>query len=86
VRTYIATRSFASLALLLQSSTGCDAAGDTFQCRLASFLHFLYGAAAILGILFGVVLVVAIRYYRNTRKADDETAETARKTNNERGR
>jgi hypothetical protein len=48
----------------------CRTAPDSLGCRLNGVLDFLYAAAAMLGVVLVVVIVVTIRIYRRNR--DDE--------------
>jgi hypothetical protein len=48
----------------------CDAAGDSFKCRLTGILNFLYAAAAVLGLVLLLVVFLAIRTYQKNRSAE----------------
>jgi hypothetical protein len=47
----------------------CDAAGDSFKCRLTGILNFLYAAAGVLGLVLIVVVSLAVRTYQKNRSA-----------------
>jgi len=65
-------RPLATLALLLQDAPACDASSDSFKCHLASILHLLTIAAAVLGVVLLIVLIAVVRYYQTNRKADED--------------
>ena len=46
------------------------------DCGLHSVLHWLWFAVAAMAVLFVVVLVMVIRYFRNARRADPNKKDT----------
>ena len=59
-------------ASTLTISTDCSASGDTFKCHLHQFLHLLYAAATFLGIALAVVIVLAYKSLRKSRKDPED--------------
>jgi hypothetical protein len=63
-----ASNSTGAHASALSLSTDCSASGDTLKCHLLQFLNLLYAAAAFLGVVLVIVLVVAFNSYRKSKK------------------
>jgi hypothetical protein len=60
-------------ASVLAATPDCSASGDSFECSLLGFLHFLYATAGLLAIVLIVVVSVAIHIYRkNKDSAEDD--------------
>jgi len=59
MRTFLTTR---ALAVIEAPCTSLD-------CKLGTWLHVLYALAAILGLVFIIVSVLAYRLYRENKKA-----------------
>jgi hypothetical protein len=52
-------------------TSDCSVTPDTFGCHLLSLLKFLYAAAAVLGLVLVVVIVIAVNSYRKNSRNDE---------------
>lgn len=45
----------------------CSVSGESLNCHLQSFLHFLYVAAGVLGFILFLTAYMALRSYRHVK-------------------
>jgi hypothetical protein len=55
-------------ASTLSFSSDCSASGNSLKCYLMQFLDLLYGAAVVLGVVLVVVIFLACKSYRESKK------------------
>jgi hypothetical protein len=59
-------------ASVIAATPDCSASGDSFQCSLLGFLHFLYAAAGLLAIVLIVAVLVAVHVYRKNKHSSED--------------
>ena len=62
----------ATPAVALADTPACPANSTALDCRLLGFLHWLVGAAWVLGILLVIVIGLAIHFFRKNRSSRKE--------------